>query len=295
MLSIKIINKNIWKLIQNFAQNIISNYHIMKKKRTYLFVLAGILLVVSLTAFGTGQSASTSGKNAVDVEQNIVDKNIESASNDFNDLVKTKLFHKEQDSYTLFYRYPFLDTSKNTSYHAFNDYITNTYLNLDNSIKDLLNGDKSSCDIGYNHSERLKRLVDYKIYAFDNDILSVLLYKSNQYEDETQFSYLFKTLNFDVNTGNFISFDSIFKPNSELQVLNLINNTLETKVSLDEKYEECWLITPEIFIKFKDNFVLDSETVKFYFDDCTMCPVYSGNYFIEISRQELLEFSKAKT
>ena len=55
-------------------------------------------------------------------------------------------------------------------------------------------------------------------------------------------------------------------------------------------YYDCWEISEYDFELYKDNFVLTDKDIKFYFDDCIVCPSYTGTYFIEVSKEQLKEY-----
>ncbi|GAB1855652.1 hypothetical protein MHTCC0001_04860 [Flavobacteriaceae bacterium MHTCC 0001] len=201
--------------------------------------------------------------------------------------VQTKLFKRKQGKYEVFYRYPFLNANDNPSLDIFNNFIKNTYLNIDLPVRKVLNKDKLTCDQGYVDQERMKRVSDYKVYTADGTRLSLLLYKANQYMDKEQSSYMFKTINFDIVKGQFLDFYTTFKDGSEASILKELNQILYEKVKAEHGFEECTLVTPKDFEKYKHNFVINTASIKFYFDDCVMCPVYTGNYFIEVPKAKI--------
>ncbi|WP_299554520.1 RsiV family protein [Seonamhaeicola sp.] len=261
----------------------------MKKKSSLLLPILGTLLVFMLMSSETKPNEDLTGQNTTSIyEEN--NKTMAVDKENTSRFIQTKLFQKEEGNYEIFYRYPFLDPKFNPSFKVFNDFIRNEYLDLDNSVRNILNETELPCHVGYDKLERMKRVVDYKIYTIDDHMLSILMYKANHYTDKKQNSYLFKTLNFDMEKGQFLSYDSVFKPGSEWSVLKQLNRLLEKKVNAEPKYEECSQLTPSTFEAYKNNFVIDKTSIKFYFDDCVICPVYSGNYFIEIPKSQVSEW-----
>ncbi len=199
-----------------------------------------------------------------------------------DNFVKTKSFFKEEDNYIIDYRYPFLDENHQESYKVFNDYIQSHYLDKSRSVKNTLENENLFCDTDHTNPKRYKRNIDYKIYKNKNNVLSVLLYKANYYTDENHYSYMFKALNFNLEKGEFVLFDSIFKPETQHLVVDRLNQELAQKISNQSYYKECWQLTEDTFDAYKDNFVINDRKIKFYFDDCVICPTFAGRYSIEI-------------
>ncbi|WP_369073176.1 RsiV family protein [Aquimarina agarivorans] len=52
----------------------------------------------------------------------------------------------------------------------------------------------------------------------------------------------------------------------------------------------CWSLSEDNFIKNKDNFTISDSAVKFYFNECTICPQFTGEYAIEIPLAEIKTF-----
>ncbi len=269
----------------------------MKNKLNYLLSIF-LLMILTLGSCKKEKSALLAD-HLLDIQQKeLSETNSKSEySNDFINVdekilenkITTKSFYKNEDSYIIDYRYPVLDVKQNRSFKKFNDFITNQYLDYSISVKDIINKQKLSCQIGYDQTERLKRLINYKIYTNNSKVLSILLYKANHYVNENQYSYLFKTLNFDTSKGDFIFFNTLFREGTEREIFELVRKALKEKIQTDQNFEQCSELTYDTFLAYKDNFVIDKNTIKFYFDDCVICPVYSGNYFVEISRSDILD------
>ncbi len=211
-----------------------------------------------------------------------------------SNIVETKSFFREQDNYILDYKYPFLDEDIQPSFKFFNDFIRNQYINKEISVKSTLNNQNLYCDFDKSNPKRYKRMIDYKIYSTKDNLLSVLLYKANHYKDQNHLSYMFKGLTFDINKGEFLSFDSIFKGKTQEIILSKLNIELSQKIKTEPYYQECWKLTDEIFDAYKDNFVIDNDQIKFYFDDCMICPTYAGRYSIKIPLNEISHFMSSK-
>ena len=53
-------------------------------------------------------------------------------------------------------------------------------------------------------------------------------------------------------------------------------------------YYDCWAISADDFFDAKNNFVINDDVVEFYFDDCVICPSYTGTYSIQIPMEMLM-------
>lgn len=219
------------------------------------------------------------------------DKNQKAPLNDF---VSTKRFYKKENSLILDYKYPHLDEEFNPLFSSFNSYIERNYLETETSILQVLDNDDLSCDPLFKDAERKRRNLDYKVYTKNNQFLSVLLYKTNYYDHDRHNSFMFKGLNYNIKTGTFITYDDLFEDSSEKFLLFKLNQELQARIAGQDSFNDCWEFTKDTFEVFKNNFVVDSNHIKFYFDDCTVCPTYAGNYFLEIPIEELSSILRAE-
>ncbi|WP_299431416.1 RsiV family protein [uncultured Aquimarina sp.] len=211
-----------------------------------------------------------------------------------NDFVSTKTFYKKENSLILDYKYPHLDEQFNPLFSNFNSFIKRNYLKTETSILQVLYNDDLSCDPLFKDAERKRRNLDYKVYTKNSHFLSVLLYKTNYYDDDRHNSFMFKGLNYNVKTGTFVTYNDLFENNSEKFLLFKLNQELQARIVGQDSFNDCWEFTKNTFEVFKNNFVVDSDHIKFYFDDCTVCPTYSGNYFLEIPIEELSSILRAQ-
>ncbi|GAA4273663.1 RsiV family protein [Aquimarina gracilis] len=202
-------------------------------------------------------------------------------------LITTKTFFKKQDNYVLNYKYPYLNEDIKSSYKVFNQYIQNNYLKTETAVSEVLKNNSLSCDSSVIDVHRYKRIIDYKIYGKENQLISILLYKANHYTDENHSSYMFKCLNFDLDVAAFLDFNTLFKKNAETEMLSKINQKLINKISKENHYNSCWELTRDHFEANKDSFVITNTSIKFYFNDCIICPSYTGRYAVEIPIEEM--------
>ncbi len=229
-------------------------------------------------------------KNSKKINQTIKRERLLSEKDDklnLENLIETKTFFKKEDPYVLNYKYPYLNENSKPSYKVFNEHIQNNYLKTETSVNEVLTSNSLSCDSSVIDVHRYKRIIDYKIYSKENHLISILLYKANHYTDEDHSSYMFKCLNFDLDTSVFLHYNNLFKENSETEMLSLINQKLVNKIEKKNTYKDCWELSKDNFEINKDNFVITDSMIKFYFDDCIICPSYTGRYAVEILLDEI--------
>lgn len=211
---------------------------------------------------------------------------------ELQELVISKEFFKEEDLYVLDYKYPYLNENINPSYAAFNDYINETYLNIESTENQILEDKELLCDTLKIKRFRDKRTIDYKIYTAKNNLISALLYKENYYSGAIHSSYMFESLNFDLKKSEFIYFNDFFVKNSEKEIFTIINKIIKNSIESGEIYYDCWEISDGDFKAYKNNFVVTDDTLEFYFDDCIICPSYTGTYSIKIPIQKIMHLIK---
>ncbi|MEM5565444.1 DUF3298 domain-containing protein [Psychroserpens sp. AS72] len=206
---------------------------------------------------------------------------------DLQELIIDKKYLVEKKDYTINFRYPLLNEALNPKNRNFNEYINDYYVNVTKTELDILEN-KSLCDSIEASKFREERFIDYKIYNVNDQLLSVLFYKENFYSGAMHPSYSFDGFNFDLNRGVFMSYEDFFNQGSEDDLVVLINKKINEKIGRGDLYYDCWELSPDDFFESKNNFVLNDTYVEFYFDDCVMCPSYTGTYSIELPLVELL-------
>ncbi len=206
--------------------------------------------------------------------------------------IKTETFTKNENGLSLHYNYPTLNENLNPLWKSFNQYIEETYVTNEDTVEKILNNDALSCDPLYEDATRIKRNIDYKVYKKNNGLLSILLYKTNYYDNEYHNSFMFTGLNYDLNKGTFITYKDLFIEKSESILLFKLNQELDAWIAADDSFKDCWKFTEDTFESVKNNFVLTDTSIRFYFDDCTVCPTYTGNHYLEIPLEELTHITK---
>ncbi|MBT8261250.1 MAG: RsiV family protein [Bacteroidia bacterium] len=225
----------------------------------------------------------------IDVEirkKTLVEK--EDERDELQDLIISKRFLRDEDLYTIDFKYPYLNENLKESYVNFNEYIAETYLDIAGVEAQILEDKELLCDTLRINKFREKRYVDYKVYNVNEKLVSVLFYKENFYSGTLHPSYTFDCLNFDLDRSVFMIYEDFFIEGSEEELRKILNEILVAKIESGEVYYDCWGISEEDFFEYKDNFVVDDKMVEYYFDDCVICPTYTGNFSVEIPLEELL-------
>jgi len=203
-------------------------------------------------------------------------------------LIISKDFYKDEDLYVLDFKYPYLNEKLKPSYANFNDYIRDYYIDIKGVEAQILEDKELYCDTLRTNMNREKRKVDYKIYNVNEKLISVLFYKENYYAGAMHPSYTFDCLNFDLSRSVFMNYEDFFINGSEEELRSILNELLSKKIASGELFYDCWEISENDFFDYKNNFVLDDAFVEFYFDDCVICPSYTGTYSIKIPLELLL-------
>lgn len=201
-------------------------------------------------------------------------------------LLVSKSILKKDEWFTLDFKYPYLNEKIKPQFENFNEYIKKNYLDIKEIEKQILD-EKRLCDsLGIPRQNELRN-VDYKIYNLNDRIISVLFYKENHYTGAAHAAYTFETLNFDLERGVFLKFEDFFNDGTEEEVQEVLNEFLKEKIQSGEMYYDCWTISDDDFFNAKNNFVINDMVVEYYFDDCIICPSYTGTYSIKIPLEML--------
>ena len=206
------------------------------------------------------------------------------------EVIVDKRFTKEADQFVLDYKYPYLNEDANPQFKVFNDAFQEKYLNIEKTENEILDDREMLCDSINGSIQKDKRIMNYKVYQSKNDLLSILIYKENYYSGMKHSTYSFDCLNFDLKKQQFLGFDAIFKPGSHGVILNKINTIITTKINKGEMYYDCWEITEGDFGVYKDNFVIKDDAILYYFDDCVVCPSYTGTYYVSIPIKDIMDY-----
>lgn len=229
-------------------------------------------------------------KQVVIKRQTLIDK--QDDTKELEGLVRQKTFKKDEDLYLIDYKYPYLNESLKKSYHNFNEYLEESYMDIAGVEAGILEDKEMFCDTLSINRFREQRLVDYKIFNLNEAHLSVLFYKENYYSGSLHPSYSFDCLNFDLNRSVFMNYEDFFNEGSEEEMVDIVNEALLVKINSGGMHYDCWEISFENFFEYKDNFVVDDLKVEYYFDDCVICPSYTGTFSVEIPLVKLLPVLK---
>ncbi|NER16836.1 RsiV family protein [Spongiivirga citrea] len=199
-----------------------------------------------------------------------------------------KNYFKEEDGYTIDFTYPLLDEDIKASNVNFNNYINDYYVDIIGTEAQILEVKDLLCDTTGINKFREKRFIDYKVYNLNNQLVSILFYKENYYTGTLHPTYSFDCINFDLDKGIFMYYEDFFMEGSESKFIEILNNEITEQVMEGSMYYDCWELSYDDFLEYKDNFVLNENYVEYYFDDCVMCPSYTGSYSIKIPVNNLI-------
>lgn len=229
-------------------------------------------------------------KSVVIKRQTLIDKKDDKL--ELEQLVTKKTFKRDEDLYLIDFTYPYLNENLKEGNHNFNEYLEETYMDIAGVEASILEDKEMICDTLSINRFKEKRLVDYKIYNLNKELVSVLFYKENYYSGTLHPSYSFDCLNFDLRRSVFMNYEDFFNVGTEDEMAKTINEVLAEKMNQGEIYYDCWAISSDDFFEYKDNFVVDDQKVEYYFDDCVICPSYTGTFSVEIPLERLLPILK---
>lgn len=244
-------------------------------------------IVDSDSIFVSGEDVELKKQRTIKIKREELLK-MEDERKELQELILTKEFFKEEDLYTLDFRYPYLNDAIKPSYVNFNEFLRLNYIDIEGIEAQILEDKELYCDTLRTNIYREKRKIDFKIFNINEKLISVLFYKENYYSGAMHPSYTFDCLNFDLERSIFMKYEDFFITNSEEDLRTILNELLLEKIRSGELFYECWEISKEDFYTYKNNFVVNDLEVEFYFDDCVICPAYTGTYSIKIPLQKLL-------
>lgn len=210
---------------------------------------------------------------------------------DFETLITEEKFLKDQEDYTIDFTYPELNETINPKYENFNNYVREYYLDISGTEASILES-KQNCDSIELQNFKESRLINYKIYNVNDDLVSVVFYKENFYSGTLHPSFSFNCMNFDLNRGVFMTYKDFFLNGTEEEFKTILNEEISSKINKGELYYDCWELSLDDFLKHKNNFALNETYIEYYFDDCIMCPSYTGSYTIKVPLVKLLTVLK---
>ena len=225
-------------------------------------------------------------KSIVIKRQSLIDKKDDKA--ELEKLVSQKTFKKDEDLYLIDFKYPYLNEELKESYHNFNEYVEETYMDIAGVEAGILEDKEMICDTLSINRYKEQRIVDYKMYNINRRHISVLFYKENYYSGTLHPTYSFDCLNFDLDRSVFMNYEDFFNEGSEEEMTEILNESLREKINSGDLFYDCWEMSFDDFFENKDNFVVDDYKVEYYFDDCVICPSYTGTFSVEIPLVRLL-------
>lgn len=229
------------------------------------------------------------GKSIEIKQKELIEKKDE--RDELKHLIIDKNYVVNTKDYSINFNYPLLNTSLKMTNRNFNDFMNDYYVNVTKTISDIQNS-KLLCDSIAAETFREERSIDYKIYNVNDQLVSVLFYKENFYSGTVHPSYSFDCFNFNLKKGVFMTYEDFFVQGSEDELLDIINKKIINKIRKGDLYYDCWEVSSSDFFDAKNNFVINDTYLEYYFDDCVMCPSYTGTYAIELPLVDLLSVLK---
>ena len=202
-------------------------------------------------------------------------------------IVLEKHIVEENEKTILDFRYPVLNEEVSRNYANFNSYIKTELVEKTISLMRENEEFIPLCDTIETRKQKSK--INYAIKE-NRKVLSTVFVIENFYSESMHSNVSFKTVNYDFDSTKIIRFKNYFKPNSEQVVLAHLNRVITSSINSGEMYYDCWEISGGDFETYRDNFTIDGNTIRFYFDDCVVCPSYTGTYYIETTKEQLREY-----
>lgn len=207
-------------------------------------------------------------------------------SKELEELILDKKYFKKEEDYTINFNYPLLNESFKPTHSNFNEFVKDYYINITKTEAEILES-KLLCDSIEAKNFREERFVDYKVYNVNDQLVSVLFYKENFYSGAMHPTYTFDCFNFDLNKGVFMAYEDFFNQGTEEELVKIINERINKYMSVGNMFYDCWNVSLDDFLETKNNFVINDFVIEFYFDDCVICPSYTGTYSIELPIADL--------
>lgn len=225
------------------------------------------------------------------IEERMITKNSQLYVNDYElqqtGIVVSKELIVVEDLYELNYRYPYLDDEHSSEFNA---YLAENYLNIEKTTNQILDDKEQQCNVLEGACDKDVRHLDYSIFSLQEELLSVVLYQENYYAGAAHSAQKFDCLNFDLNKGKLLTFNDIFIDKADVFVFEKLNQQIRESLKSGELFSECWELDRASFLRFKSNFVVNEDTIRYYFDDCVICPYFTGKYFVDLPMDELIPF-----
>ncbi len=202
-------------------------------------------------------------------------------------IVLEKHILEENEKTVLDFHYPILNEKVSGNYSNFNKYIKKELVEKTISLMKENEEFIPLCDSIETRKQKSK--INYAIKE-NRKVLSTVFVIENFYSESMHSNVSFKTVNYDFDRTKIIHFNDYFKPSSEQAVLNHLNKIIASNINSGEMYYDCWEISEGDFETYRNNFSIDGNQIRFYFDDCIVCPSYTGTYYIETTKEQLREY-----
>jgi hypothetical protein len=87
-----------------------------------------------------------------------------------------------------------------------------------------------------------------------------------------------------------MTYEGLFCSRIRRRISGIINESINEQMSKGDLYYDCWEVTSDDFFTSKTTLCLMATLL--YFDDCVICPSYTGTYSIELPLMDLLSVLK---
>lgn len=202
-------------------------------------------------------------------------------------IVLNKHIFQENEKTVLDFNYPILNEEVSSNYSNFNTYIKKELVEKTIALMEENEEFIPLCDSIETRKQKSK--INYAIKE-NRKVLSTVFVIENFYSESMHSNVSFKTVNYDYDRTKIINFKDYFKQNSEQAVLIHLNKIIASNINSGEMYYDCWEISEGDFETYRNNFSIEGTKIRFYFDDCVVCPSYTGTYYIETSKEQLREY-----
>lgn len=205
------------------------------------------------------------------------------------DFIHNKEFKDANKKTELNFYYPVFSEEINIKYKSYNDYVKE-YI-IDNHIE-LMRADEpfiTVCD-SLPTSKQIRDI--YYIIRDSKEVISTLFVIESSFSDINYSVTKHTTVNYDLSKNIIVMYDGLFKDKSEKDIFNLVNKEIRLNSGEGSIYNDCWELSFEDFKLFKNNFVIDNDTIRFYFDSCIFCPPYKNITYVELETKDLKTFFK---
>jgi hypothetical protein len=197
-----------------------------------------------------------------------------------NQLTISSVNFDEVDSinrYEIHLSYPSIDGQINTqSLQQINNLIAESFADITQQTE-FISSHKSFGDSLFSHAEVMGSLANnYQVFQADS-VLTILFSVHKYYLGAAHGNTRNKTMHFNINSGQLMSFEDFFKTDS----ITLL--TLQQQINQQLPDESCWGIEADsMMIENLSNFFVQTDSTAFQFNAYDLCPYAFGVYQVTL-------------